>query len=737
MSSLLAANTVDAAALADELARYRVIDPQRVVDLLSEFSGGGPAALAEYLIGRGVLTAFQADRALAGDARSLALGPYRLTGVAGPGILGTMYAATRRDKPGVFHVRVLPLRSLWKARQAKQFIRSFASVRHPFVVPLTDADSANGFHYLVWPRVEGEPLTERVGTGGPLAPNDITVLLARLAEALHACHVRKLVHGALTPRSIALDGNGRPHLVDLGAGALLGANLADDESLLDTLSAATATTEILRFAAPEFVESLGGTPATDQYALGAIGCYCLTGESPFAAASLTDWFTARFSGPPRELSGATDLPAELVAVLERMLRPNPEERFSGLDEVQERLEAISGPSNTVPLQDGMTETDEQSPLGSEQSRSSSSGAWPLPSASIADFPTRDDSDASITFELPPPGADEVPGWVATRTGQAGLAAQTKAGSDEVNGAPPGTPVSFVQNSGLITDSLVCRDAASLARALETPVSDPPPAVEEPTDEVPEKLADEVDAEEFPSDVPTKPPTGFLAKAYLEPQPRSAVPPPTARYQAGLAGASVPAPMTGSALHSALGATPPGPEPHDPPGNTDSGSKLHPSIGGTVPKASSDSMLWNKVKRSLLFWQAPQAQLRVSVYGPVSVTPGQSAKISVYVHTADTEDSVKTLSRAFQQDAQLIGSGSVAQEIPKEAELGVHLSVPNMGVAKSLLSIVWRGQPHRLVFEVQVPHDRAIGPAVGVISVGRDNVRIGKIDIRLSVRLRKG
>src|SRR5438270_385057 len=44
-----APNPVDAAALADELARFRVVDPARMSALLAEFPGDGPDALADYL----------------------------------------------------------------------------------------------------------------------------------------------------------------------------------------------------------------------------------------------------------------------------------------------------------------------------------------------------------------------------------------------------------------------------------------------------------------------------------------------------------------------------------------------------------------------------------------------------------------------------------------------------------------------------------------------------------------
>ena len=57
---------------------------------------------------------------------------------------------------------------------------------------------------------------------------------------------------------------------------------------------------------------------------------------------------------------------------------------------------------------------------------------------------------------------------------------------------------------------------------------------------------------------------------------------------------------------------------------------------------------------------------------------------------------------------------------------------NGGVAKSLLRLDWHGQPHRLAFDLHVPWESPGGPAPGLVSVGRDNVRIGKVEFRLRI-----
>ncbi len=279
----------------------------------------------------------------------LVLGQYRLTGVAGRGTFGPLFAATHAVKPGAFAVRVTPLRSLWQARQAKQFARTLAAgIDHPGVVPLVEVDSANGFHYLVWPQADGVRLSDGVADGGPVPPGDVVALLAHLANALAACHARGAAHGALTPCCVSVTPDGLPRLLELGAGALLAQNLAADESLFDSLSTAFASAGVLAFAAPELALSpLKPTPAGDQYALGAVGYFALTGLPPYPHPALAEQLRAKRGGPPPSAAVVNpDVPPELAAVLDRMMAPDPADRFATLLEVEERLAelTVAGPS---------------------------------------------------------------------------------------------------------------------------------------------------------------------------------------------------------------------------------------------------------------------------------------------------------------------------------------------------------------------------------------------------------
>jgi hypothetical protein len=148
-------------------------------------------------------------------------------------------------------------------------------------------------------------------------------------------------------------------------------------------------------------------------------------------------------------------------------------------------------------------------------------------------------------------------------------------------------------------------------------------------------------------------------------------------------------------------------------------------------------LWRRLKRTVLFWKSPTDTVRVSVFGPVRLAPGATARVSVVLHTPDATESVRTLTRAVQHDAELLGTAAVVREVARDSELAVHLTVTNAGVNRSLIPVLWRGQPQRLTFDVHVPWESPGGPAPGLVSIGQDDVRIGKVEFRLHILPRTG
>jgi len=653
-------NVTETAALADELVRLKLVDVGRMNELLAEFSSGSPSTLLEFLIARRILTHFQAEMVISGKGRFLSLGPYRVIDRGGFGTFGEVFLATRRDRPGsVYRLSLFPLRSLWRARQIKQLVRSLSDSPHRGVVSPADIDSANGYHYIVWPHTAGQSLVERVTSGGPLPCGQVAGLLAHLAEALLACHGRNISHGALSPHVVQLTSDGLPRLLELGAGAVLASELGSAERMLDTLSCAFALHEVLEYAAPEFAVDPTPQPLADQFALGAIGYFAVTGRPPFPGCHLSERLAARASDHAPPLNRVDPaIPAGFSAVIARMLAPGPADRFADLDEARHLLVNLATSAPEEPTEEAVP-------------------APPVPLWKACD-PIRPELPAASPTQLPP----EFPPVV---TGSGVLASATRDDSD--------ASVNF-----------------DLPEEEQEPRIDPLPT--------PLPLA------VVPAETPKLPDHAA--------QPAR----PVASSEVRI-GATRGKPDPGPGQHRDLVPSDPRKEVRSPiQYHTESGTAGE-QLAEELPEPPPPSVFWKKLKRNILFWRPPTQALQVSVFGPAHVVPGQSTILSVYVHTTDSQETVRTLSRVFHQDAELLGTGLLAEEVPLQAELAVHLGIANAGVSQSLLRMTWRGQPHRSVFELHVPWEAPGGPSPGLVSVGRNNVRIGKIEFFLPILPRTG
>ncbi|HUR54387.1 MAG TPA: hypothetical protein VMZ71_09660, partial [Gemmataceae bacterium] len=364
-----------------------------------------------------------------------------------------------------------------------------------------------------------------------------------------------------------------------------------------------------------------------------------------------------------------EVPPQLGAAIDRMLSPRPEDRFTGLDEVRDALAAFAGDELPFAVEDSTaSRANPEALLGGPDPSGHGAVSW---SSGRHLLPERDDSDASVAFDLPPPNPEE----------------------EESFAPPAGRPATDLTDTPRMPAG-----AYTGAHGDETPrllAAFPPPGLSP------------VPAEKPPTPAPAE--KNIMAKTWSRES--------TGEGKPGRA--------------------------TDPRTTLPSVVQWHTQGEGPVAEDLAEesapptgSAMWRSLKR-MMFWQRPTDVVQVSVFGPPALSPGQTARVTVYLHTPDAAGSVRTLSRAFQHDAEHIGSGYVARQVARHAQLGVHLFAANAAAATTLHTFEWRGTPHRCTFDVHVPWESPSGTAPGLISVGRDNVRIGKISFTLHILPRKG
>jgi len=335
-----------------DLRRSNLIDRGRldalVGDFLSMHPGAEPPALAEHLVGEGILTQFQADRLLQGKTQGFVLGPYTLMDALGAGSMGTVYKALSKTDNRWYAVKVLPRRSMWNVRIARRKVRSFETCKHPAVVPFVDVGTSGGMHYLAWPLVEGEPLEKIVEREGKLRAEVAAQYALQAARGLDVCHAQGLFHGLLKPSNLMVGPDGQVRILDLGIGSLLAET--EGESLVDTMSSANSMASGLDCASPESIMDPNNlTPVGDQYSLGCVLYYCLAGRYPFPEGTAVEKMTAHQTKEPEAITDLNaDVPEALGAVIERLMKKAPEARYGSTRELIEALEPLAGDAPPTP-----------------------------------------------------------------------------------------------------------------------------------------------------------------------------------------------------------------------------------------------------------------------------------------------------------------------------------------------------------------------------------------------------
>ncbi len=161
--------------------------------------------------------------------------------------------------------------------------------------------------------------------GGPRGAE----VLTHICEGLAYAHGRDLTHGALTPDSVILDDGHTPRVADFGIAAVL-----QQAGVLTQRAAQTAS------AAPEVMEGHAPTPASDVYALGALGIHLVSVREEGSPGLSREALTERAHRIP--VGG-------LATVLERALQEDPRNRFQSAEEMLQQLRTVVRPGGPARL----------------------------------------------------------------------------------------------------------------------------------------------------------------------------------------------------------------------------------------------------------------------------------------------------------------------------------------------------------------------------------------------------
>ncbi len=258
--------------------------------------------------------------------QDLLAGRYSIERELGRGGMGIVLLArdVALDRPVA--IKLLPPHLASRPDERERFLqeaRTAAGLAHPNIVPIHLVEAHGDLVFFVMGFVDGETLRDRVERAGPLPPRLATKLLQEVAWALGAAHQRGVIHRDVKPDNIMIE-RATERAVVTDFGIALGKSAGGGGSVTGTA----------RYMSPEQACGEPVDARSDLYSLGATFFYALTGRAPFEAANVPAILTKHVYEPaPLVQALRAEVPAKLGAVVDRLLRKAPPERFQTADDL--------------------------------------------------------------------------------------------------------------------------------------------------------------------------------------------------------------------------------------------------------------------------------------------------------------------------------------------------------------------------------------------------------------------
>ena len=248
--------------------------------------------------------------------------------------MGVVYRARQLSLGRVVALKMIlagPFASKQTIQRFRGEVTAAALLQHPNIVAIHDVGIHDGQHYFTMDYVEGQNLSQLVGTT-PLPPAKAARYVKLIAEAIHYAHQQGILHRDLKPSNVLVDASDQPRITDFG----LARRLDGDSSL-------TATGQMLgspNFMPPEQASSQRGKVGrqSDVYGLGAILYHLLTARPPFQAESFESVIHQLLTAEPvspRLLNSS--VPPDLETICVKCLQKEPSRRYQSAQELADEL----------------------------------------------------------------------------------------------------------------------------------------------------------------------------------------------------------------------------------------------------------------------------------------------------------------------------------------------------------------------------------------------------------------
>jgi cephalosporin-C deacetylase-like acetyl esterase/predicted Ser/Thr protein kinase len=281
-------------------------------------------------------------------------GRFRIVNFIAAGGMGEVYKAEDLLLDRIVALKFLPKELAEDRESLERFLReakAASALNHPNICTIYDYGEDAERTFIAMEYLEGETLSARIHRG-PLSTVEALKIAIAVASALSTAHRKGIVHRDLKPGNIMLTESGAM-LLDFGL-AKYERPVASADETLTVLTGGAQVVGTLPYMSPEQLHGQEVDARGDIFAFGAVVYEMLTGKRAFQRKSNSETLVAVDREEPSPLHEfVKDVPDGLDRIIHRCLRKRPEERYSGIAEIELELkncyELTSEPSSGVNL----------------------------------------------------------------------------------------------------------------------------------------------------------------------------------------------------------------------------------------------------------------------------------------------------------------------------------------------------------------------------------------------------
>jgi serine/threonine protein kinase len=269
------------------------------------------------------------------------LGQFELIEAVGAGGMAAVLKARDVDLGRIVALKILPpdmAADPENITRFKQEARAAAKLDHENVARVYHCGDDQGLHFIAFEFVEGETLRQLMEmNGGTLPVRESVSIMMQVCAGLAHAYERGVVHRDIKPSNIIVTPEGKAKIVDMGLARSL------DSRVSGQLTQSGVTLGTFDYISPEqALEPRSADVRSDLYSLGCTLYHVLTGHVPVpegTAAKKLDAHKNILPPDPREYN--PNIPADLTAILGRMMAKNPDQRYQHPDHVSAHLRQVA------------------------------------------------------------------------------------------------------------------------------------------------------------------------------------------------------------------------------------------------------------------------------------------------------------------------------------------------------------------------------------------------------------